>query len=104
MPHQSLDLLLVLGINGILVLGPEKHGGVIERRIVKATALTLDHGRGQNRNNVRGKFAYILGYAAEETRRSQMIAQLDLYLDEHVTVQIEKILTELGRNLDPLFD
>jgi len=50
--YERLDLLLVLAVDLILVLGPEEHCGVVERRVAEAATRALDHGGCQNLNNI----------------------------------------------------
>ena len=51
-PDDALDLLLVLEVDAVAVLGPHQHGGVAERRVAQARAVTLDHCRRQDRHDV----------------------------------------------------
>ena len=88
---ERLDLLLVLGVDLVLVLGPEQHGGVVEGRVVEAAALTLDDSRGEYLDDVGRELADVLGDAAQEARRPQVLAHLDVDLDEDVAVRWRQV-------------
>jgi hypothetical protein len=68
-PHNGLDLLLVLGIKLLAVFRLEQGGGKTQRRLLQATPKALNHGRGQNVNGVGWELADVVGYTHQHARR-----------------------------------
>ena len=98
LPDYVLDLPLV-GLRDLrpVVRVPHQHRGVLVGRPLEPSALALDHGGGQDGHNVSRELADVLGDSDEEPRGAQVVAQLDVCLDQDVGVQDDELPHELAQ-------
>eukprot|EP00051_Salpingoeca_urceolata_P033287 m.20041 g.20041 ORF g.20041 m.20041 type:complete len:305 (+) comp6065_c0_seq2:157-1071(+) len=96
--NNSFNLLLVLLVDLVRVLWSHQHGRITKRRVFEARFVALDDGRGQDVDNVRRKFAYVVGHANQHACCLSVVPASHMELDDDVAVQNHKVLAHFHRD------